>query len=113
MGCSEEIGQALDKKNLFVHLTVMSSPNQLQLHLAQALTECGTAAPWQVPKTSWGGLMEPLHLGESEHSSQLFAGCHPAGTLRFFRYGPGVSLCFVLLGSLVASCAPKHCCCHR
>lgn len=25
-----------------------------------ALTECGTAAPWQVPKTSWGGLMEPL-----------------------------------------------------
>ncbi|CAJ1452266.1 unnamed protein product, partial [Effrenium voratum] len=29
-------------------------------HKPWAFTECGTLGAWQVPKTSWGGLMEPL-----------------------------------------------------
>ncbi len=37
----------------------------------EALTECGTAAPWQVPQTSWGGLMEPLQLGRRAQGSKM------------------------------------------
>ena len=36
---------------------------------AWALTECGTAAPWQVPETSWHGLMEPMHLATSWYAN--------------------------------------------
>ena len=39
---------------------------------AWALTECGTAAPWQVPETSWHGLMEPMHLATSWYANTFW-----------------------------------------
>lgn len=41
---------------------------------AWALTECGTAAPWQVPETSWHGLMEPMT--STRKGQFIFNGLH-------------------------------------
>lgn len=42
------------------HFGISDTLRRAGWHKPWALTECGTAAPWQVPKTSWGGMMEPL-----------------------------------------------------